>query len=405
MSSATWRRVTVLLALALSAFTFNTTENLPIGLLPLISEDLDVTFSSVGYLVTGYGLTVAVVSLPLAQVTRDLPRRWVLTGVLAVLVMSTLVSIVAASYWVLLTARIATAVAQALFWAVMAPVAVGLFAPEVRGRVIAVMSVGGSLATVLGVPAGTWLGQQGGWRAPFLVLTALSLAALVLIAALLPTSRPQDSHGAYGSAPHTGRFVVTLLATAVSVTGMFAGFTYVVQLLTDVTGFTDETVSALLFVFGLAGIAGVSGVGQILDRFPNGSLVLTIGLQAVALLGLWLFATEKVAVIAMLALLGASAAPVFMATQARILVVAPGRTEIGFAANSAAFNVGIAVGAAVGGLVLAPLGARGVFGIGALVTFAALAVVAGESLLADRPGGGPRPDGQPSSPAGRKVAT
>ncbi|WP_231931558.1 MFS transporter [Micromonospora echinospora] len=377
--------MTVLLALALSAFTFNTTENLPIGLLPLISEDLDVTFSSVGYLVTGYGLTVAVVSLPLAQVTRDLPRRWVLTGVLAVLVVSTLISIVAASYWVLLTARIATAVAQALFWAVMAPVAVGLFAPEVRGRVIAVMSVGGSLATVLGVPAGTWLGQQGGWRAPFLVLTALSLAALVLIAVLLPTSRPQDSHGAYGSAPHTGRFVVTLLATAVSVTGMFAGFTYVVRLLTDVTGFTDETVSALLFVFGLAGIAGVSGVGQILDRFPNGALVLTIGLQAVALLGLWLFATEKVVVVAMLALLGASAAPVFMATQARILVVAPGRTEIGFAANSAAFNVGIAVGAAVGGLVLTPLGARGVFGIGALVTVAALAVVVGESLLAGRP--------------------
>ncbi|MFI6819863.1 MFS transporter [Micromonospora sp. NPDC050187] len=385
MASATWRRVTVLLALALSAFTFNTTENLPIGLLPLISEDLDVTFSSVGYLVTGYGLTVAVVSLPLAQVTRDLPRRWVLTVVLAVLVVSTLVSIIAASYWVLLTARIATAVAQAVFWAVMAPVAVGLFAPEVRGRVIAVMSVGGSLATVLGVPAGTWLGQQGGWRAPFLVLTALSLAALVLIALLLPTSRPQDSHGAYGSAPHTGRFVVTLLATAVSVTGMFAGFTYVVRLLTDVTGFTDETVSVLLFVFGLAGIAGVSGVGQILDRFPNGALVLTIGLQAVALLGLWLFATEKVAVIAMLALLGASAAPVFMATQARILVVAPGRTEIGFAANSAAFNVGIAIGAAVGGLVLTPLGARGVFGIGALVTFVALAVVAGESLLAGRP--------------------
>ncbi|GLY21527.1 MFS transporter [Micromonospora sp. NBRC 101691] len=389
MASATWRRVTVLLALALSAFTFNTTENLPIGLLPLISEDLDVTFSSVGYLVTGYGLTVAVVSLPLAQVTRDLPRRWVLTGVLAVLVVSTLVSIVAASYWVLLTARIATAVAQALFWAVMAPVAVGLFAPEVRGRVIAVMSVGGSLATVLGVPAGTWIGQQGGWRAPFLVLTALSLAALVLIAVLLPTSRPQDSHGAYGSAPHTGRFVVTLLATAVSVTGMFAGFTYVVRLLTDVTGFTDETVSVLLFVFGLAGIAGVSGVGQILDRFPNGALVLTIGLQAVALLGLWLFATEKVVVVAMLALLGASAAPVFMATQARILVVAPGRTEIGFAANSAAFNVGIAVGAAVGGLVLAPLGARGVFGIGALVTVAALAVVLGESLLAGRPEAAP----------------
>jgi predicted MFS family arabinose efflux permease len=379
-----WRRVTVLLALALTAFTFNTTENLPIGLLPLISGDLGVPLASVGYLVTGYGLTVAVVSLPVAQVTRDLPRRWVLSGVLTVLVVSTLVSTAATTYGVLLTARVATAVAQALFWAVMAPVAVGLFPARVRGRVVAVLSVGGSLATVLGVPAGTWLGQLGGWRAPFLVLTVLSLATLTLIATLLPTSRPADGHGAYGSAPHTGRFVVTLLATAVSVTGVFAGFTYVVRLLTEVTDVADATVGVLLFVFGLAGVVGVAVVGRFLDRFPRGALVLTIAVQGVALLGLYLLATEQIAVVALLALLGCSAAPVFMVTQARILVVAPGRTELGFAANSAAFNVGIAVGALVGGLVLTPLGVRGAFGLGALVTFVALAVVLAEPLLTRR---------------------
>lgn len=384
MFSPDWRRVTVLLALALSAFTFNTTENLPIGLLPLISTDLDVPLASVGYLVTGYGLTVAVVSLPVAHLTRNLPRRWTLTAVLAVLLGSTLVSVVAADYGVLLAARVATALAQALFWAVTAPVAVGLFAPRVRGRVLAVLSVGGSAATVLGVPAGTWLGQQGGWRTPFLVLAALSLTALVVTAVLLPTSRPEEGHGAYGSAPHTGRFVVTLLVTAVSVTGMFAGFTYVVRLLTGVTGFTDETVGVLLFVFGFAGIAGVTVVGHLLDRFPWGTLVATVGVQAVALLNLYLFAAEQVAVVVLLALLGASAAPVFMVTQARILQVAPGRTELGFAANSAAFNVGIAVGALVGGLVLAPLGARGAFGVGGLVSVVALGVVLAEPLLAGR---------------------
>lgn len=384
MSVPTRRRVAVLLALALSAFAFNTTENLPIGLLPLISTDLAVPLASVGYLVTGYGLAVAVVSLPVAQLTRNLPRRWTLTGVLAVLLGSSLVTVVAADYGVLLAARIATALAQALFWAVAAPVAVGLFAPRVRGRVLAVLSVGGSAATVLGVPAGTWLGQQGGWRTPFLLLAALSLATLVVAATLLPTTRPEESHGAYGSAPHTGRFVLTLLVTAVSVTGMFAGFTYVVQLLTGVTGFTDRTVGLLLFVFGCAGIAGVTVVGQLLDRFPWGTLAVTVGAQTVALLSLYLLAAEPVAVVALLALLGCAATPVFMVTQARILQVAPGRTELAFAANSAAFNVGIALGALVGGLVLARLGARGAFGVGGLAGAVALGVVLVEPLLVGR---------------------
>ncbi|MGW0584220.1 MFS transporter, partial [Streptomyces sp. NPDC002920] len=124
---AGWHRLAVLVALMLAAFTFNTAENLPIGLLELISDGLRVSLSAVGYLVTGYGLTVAVVSLPLAHATRAMPRRHVLTVLLAALVVSSLVSALATSYWMLLAARLLTALAQALFWAVMGPVAVGLF--------------------------------------------------------------------------------------------------------------------------------------------------------------------------------------------------------------------------------------------------------------------------------------
>lgn len=166
-----WRRAAVVAALMLAAFTFNTTENLPVGLLPLIADDLRVSLASVGLLVTGYGLTVAVVSLPVTHVTRSIPRRHVLSGLLGLLVLASWMSALGGlSYGFLLAARIATALAQALFWAVMGPVAVGLYPPERRGRVIGLLSVGGSLATVLGVPAGTWLGGHGGWRAPFLVL-------------------------------------------------------------------------------------------------------------------------------------------------------------------------------------------------------------------------------------------
>ncbi|MDQ0604491.1 putative MFS family arabinose efflux permease [Streptomyces canus] len=178
--------------LMLAAFTFNTAENLPVGLLELISEGLRVPLPAVGFLVTGYGVTVAEASVPLAHAVRAVPRRHVLTGALAALVVSSLMAALATSYWLLLAARLLTALAQAPFWAVMGPVAVGLFAPEVRGRVVAALSVAGSLALVLGVPVGTWLGRQSHWQAPVAVLAVLGLVSLVTIAVLLPTSCPGE---------------------------------------------------------------------------------------------------------------------------------------------------------------------------------------------------------------------
>ena len=125
---ASWPAVAVLVALMLAAFTFNTAENLPVGLLELIAESVRVSLSAVGLLVTGYGVTVAVASVPLAHFVRAVPRRHMLTGLLAALVVSSLVAALSTSYWLLLAAPLLTALAQALFWAVMGPVAVG------RGR-------------------------------------------------------------------------------------------------------------------------------------------------------------------------------------------------------------------------------------------------------------------------------
>ncbi|MFF4350175.1 MFS transporter [Streptomyces sp. NPDC001530] len=371
------RRAAVVAALMLAAFTFNTTENLPVGLLSLISDDLRVSLASVGLLVTGYGLTVAVVSLPVAHVTRSVPRRHVLAGLLGLLVLASWVSALGAlSYGPLLAARVATALAQALFWAVMGPVAVGLFPPERRGRIIGLLSAGGSLASVLGVPAGTWLGGHSGWRTPFLVLGALGLVSLVMIAVLLPTSRPEEGHAAYGAAPDARRFAVVLATTALSVTGAFAGFTYVVAFLDEVSGFSRGSVSALLLVFGVAGIAGVSAAGPLLDRFPRGTLTVPVATQAVALLGLYAGGgRSQVVAIALLMLLGASVGPVFMATQSQVLRFAPGRTELALAANSAAFNAGVAAGALTGGALLSAVGVRGTFLVGGVLTLGALAVL------------------------------
>ncbi|MET9831123.1 MFS transporter [Streptomyces sp. NPDC006385] len=374
--TAPWHRAAVVAALMLAAFTFNTTENLPVGLLALMADDLRVSLPAVGALVTGYGLTVAVVSLPLAHVTRSVPRRYLLTGLLGLLAAASWVSALGGvSYGTLLAARVATALAQAVFWSVMGPVAVGLFPPERRGRIIGLLSVGGSLATVAGVPAGTWLGGHTDWRTPFALLGVLALASLVTIGVLLPTSRPQDGHSAYGAAPDRRRFRVVLTVTALSVTGAFTAFTYLVAFLDEVGGFGGDAVSAVLFAFGGAALAGVMVTGPLLDRFPRATLAVPVAAQAVALLGLYAAGHVPAVSVALIMLLGAAVAPAFMATQTRVLQVAPGRTETALAANSAAFNAGIAAGALLGGALLPAAGVRGTFLVGGLLTVGALAVL------------------------------
>ncbi|MFE9819078.1 MFS transporter [Streptomyces sp. NPDC005773] len=380
-----WHRAAVLVALMLAAFTLNTAENLPIGLLELISESLQVSVSAVGLLVTGYGVTVAVASIPLAHVVRTVPRRHVLTGLLAALVVSSLVAALATSYGVLLFARLLTALAQALFWAVMGPVAVGLFAPGIRGRVVGALSVAGSLALVLGVPAGTWLGRQSGWQAPIASLAALGLVSLVTIAVLLPTSRPEEEAAAYGTSPDVRRFGIVLAAGTLSSAGAFAGYTYIVTFLGDVAGFSASAVSALLVAFGVACLAGVTVTGALLDRFPQATLTTAVATQAVGMLGLYAAGSDRVAAVVFLALMGSALGPVFMTTQNAMLHCAPGRTDIALAANSGSYNAGIAAGAALGGLVLPPAGARGTFLLGGLLTLGACAVLLAGRLL--RPSG------------------
>ncbi|MEV6959512.1 MFS transporter [Streptomyces sp. NPDC051207] len=365
----------------LAAFTFNTAENLPIGLLELIAEGLRVSVPAVGLLVTGYGLTVAVASLPLAHMVRAVPRRHVLTGLLAALVVSSLVAALATSYWLLLAARLLTALAQALFWAVTGPVAAGLFAPEVRGRVVGALSVAGSLALVLGVPAGTWLGRHSGWPVPIAVPAVLGLVSLVTIAVLLPTSRPEDEPAAYATGPDARRFGTVLAAGALSATGAFTGYTYVVKFLGDVSGFSPDTVTALLVAFGAACLVGVSITGALLDRFPQAALTAAVATQAVGMLGLYAAGGHPAAAVVFLLLMGGALGPVFMTTQNAMLHCAPGRTDIALAANSGSYHAGIAAGAALGGLILPLADVRGTFLAGGSLTAGACAVLLGGRLL------------------------
>ncbi|MCX5396718.1 MFS transporter [Streptomyces sp. NBC_00102] len=359
----------------LAAFTFNTAENLPVGILDLIAESLRVPVSAVGLLVTGYGATVALASLPLAHGLRAVPRRHVLTGVLAALVVSSAAAALATSYGLLLGARLMTALAQALFWAVMGPVAVGLFATAVRGRVVGALSVAGSLALVIGVPGGAWLGRHSGWQVPVALTAVAGLVSLVTIAVLLPTSRPEEEPAAYGPRPDARRFAIVLTSGGLSAAGAFAGFTYVVKFLGDVSGFSPDTAGVLIMALGLACLAGVTVTGLLLDRFPYAAPIVAMAVQAVGMLGLYTAGTDPVAAVVFLVLMGGALGPVFMATQNVMLYCAPGRTDLALAANSGAYNAGIAAGAAIGGLALRLADVRAAFLAGGLLSVAACAVL------------------------------
>src|SRR4051794_11785978 len=231
------RERTVLLALSLSTFAYVTTETLPIGLLPLIARDLGTTTAAIGLLVTAYGLVVVVTSIPLTGLTRRIPRRLVLSTLMAVFTVATALSALAPGYRTLLLARIVIALSQALFWSVVTPAAAALFRPQVRGRALSILYAGSSVAALAGVPAGTWLGQLAGWRVAFLALSGIGVIILIVVATLLPTTPAGQSDADHGTRPDAGRYWSLVISTALAVTGAFAAFTYISPFLTQVSGF------------------------------------------------------------------------------------------------------------------------------------------------------------------------
>jgi MFS transporter, DHA1 family, inner membrane transport protein len=374
-----------LIALAASAFAYVTTETLPIGLLLPIAADLHATPSAVGLLVTWYGLVVVLASIPLTQLTRRVPRRLLLPALLAVFVVATWAAAAASSYPVLLAARLVTALSQALFWSLVVPTAAGLFAPRIRGRVIAVVMGGSSLAAVLGVPAGTWLGQVAGWRTAFLALSAVGVLAIVPMAALLPRTAPGDSQATRGTDPDARRYWTLVAMVVLAVTGAFISFTYIAPFLTQVSGFAVTAIGPLLLVRGVAGVVGVTAGGFLVDRTPWGAMLVPVALQAAALLGLYALPGAQVLAVTLLAGSGLAFSALTTALASRLLQVAPGSVDLAASVVSTAVNVGITAGALVGSVLLPHTGTRSTALAGALLSLAALAVVLVEPLLAATP--------------------
>ncbi|MEU4191476.1 MFS transporter [Kribbella sp. NPDC026611] len=378
------RATAALVFLGVSTFSFVTIEVLPIGLLTVMADDLGRSRSQVGLLVTGYAAVVVLASIPLARLTQHLPRRLVLGGTLGVVTVATALSAAAPSYEVLFGARLVIALSQALFWAIAPPIATGLFAPELRGRVVARLAIGTALAPILGIPLGTWLGEQAGWRVPFIVMAGLGAAACAGIVVLLPHTDVPDSPSRRGSAPDVRRYVVLLTASAIGVTGFLTFNTYVTPFLLDITGFSSQALGPALVASGAGGFLGTLIVGRLLDRYPWGAMVVPLGAITVGLLGLFALGELRVATILLIAVVGMSFSGLAVAVQSRTLQVAPGSTDVASAGTSSAFNVGIAAGAFVGGALIDHTTVRSVALVGGLLTALAALIMLGEPLLARR---------------------
>lgn len=369
------RAVVALVALSVSAFTFVTAENLPGGLLTLIAPDLGRTTSEVGLLVTAYAVVVVLASLPLTRLTRRFPRRWVLAATTAVCAAGSLWSALAVGYADLMAARMVTALGQALFWSIVTPATASLFAPAVRGRMIARLAVGNSLAPLLGVPLGTWVGQQAGWRTAFLLFSAVSLVACVTMAVAMPHVDAEQSGTARGTHPDLRRFVMLLLVTVLLVTGGFTMITFVTQFLLETAGFRDRWLSGLLLVQGTAGLVGTLLIGQVLDKRPWHTVVVALSALTGALVLLGTLGHVPAVALAGLALFGLAFSAVPPALSFLSLRVAPGATESATAISSSVFNIGIGGGAALGALVVATTGIHAVPLVGAAFVLAALVVL------------------------------
>ncbi|WP_203896983.1 MFS transporter [Virgisporangium aliadipatigenens] len=370
-----------LIGLCGGTFLYTTAEALPVGLLLPMATDLAVSPARVGALVTAYGAVVTVASVPLAALVRGVPRRRLLTAMLAGFVASSAVTLVTDTFALVLAARIATAATHALFWAVVVPAAAELFRPGARGRVVALVFAGGNVALFLGVPLGTWLGERAGWRAAFLAMAAAGAVVLIVVAALLPATPPEEGHAARGEAPDGRRFGLLVAVAAVTTTGAIAAYTYVALFVTEVSGFAPAAVAAVLVARGVASLLGVGVVAAVVDRGPWTTMVGTVAVQAVALVGLFAAGRQPWAAVALIAVAGLGFAGFTATLGGLVLRVAPGRSDLAGATVSAAVNVGIAGGAFAGGLVLPGHGPRGAVLVGAVLVGIALALALCERRL------------------------
>ncbi|WP_462158882.1 MFS transporter [Pseudoalteromonas sp. GB56] len=370
-----------LIALTLSAFAIGTTEFVIVGLVPTIATDLGVSLPSAGLLVSLYAMGVAVGAPVLTALTGKWNRKYVLLALMSLFVLGNLLAWQAPSYETLILARILTGLAHGVFFSIGSTIATGLVAKDKEASAIAIMFTGLTVALVTGVPLGTWIGQSFGWRATFLVVSMLGLIALIGSAILVPNNLKQAKSAKLSEQLNVltqPRLLLVYLMTALGYGGTFTAFTYLAPILELEAGFSASMVGIIMLVYGVSVAIGNIWGGKLADRKgPTTALTLIFSGLAITLLILTFTMSSQLLAVLTVLVWGAFAFGNVPALQVYVVQLAekytPNAVDVASGLNIAAFNVGIAIGSVVGGLVVQSMRLQDTAWIGAIICLVALA--------------------------------
>jgi DHA1 family inner membrane transport protein len=368
-----------LFALAMGGFAIGTTEFMVMGLLPQVSDGVDVSIPTGGHLISAYAVGVVVGAPVLAFLGARLPRRGLLVALMVAFAGANALSAVAASYGLLVLSRFLCGIPHGAYFGVASLVAASLAPRGREGRAVAMVMIGLSVANVLGVPAATWMGQHLGWRSAFWVAAGLALLTAVLVTAFVPACP--------GDADATGRRELrlfaepqawlTLIAGAIGFGGMFALYSYIAKVVTEVGGLPDGAVPVFLLAFGLGMVAGTFVAGALADWSVFKSLLGSSLAMAVLLLAYAALAPAGWWALIPAFLVAVSSSVLVVNLQLRLMSVAGDAQTLGAAMNHSSLNIGNALGAWLGGLVIAAgWGYRAPTLVGVVLALLGLAVLA-----------------------------
>ncbi|MET7683288.1 MFS transporter [Streptomyces sp. NPDC005423] len=339
----------VVWVLAVGTFLMGTTEFVIAGLLPEIAGDLGVGVSHAGLLITAFAVGMIVGGPTMALATLRLPRRLTLVLALTVFALGHVVAALSSSFTVVLAARVVTALATGAFWAVGFVIATAAAGPARATRAVGVLMGGLTLANVVGVPIGSFVGRYTGWRGPFWALAVLAALAAVFIGRFVPDAgrSAEVSVRAEARALRQGRLWLALAAAVLIMGGVLATYTYITPLLTDRAGIPAGAVPLVLIVFGLGALGGTAIGGRLGDRRPLATTLTAAVVTALALFLLIPLSTAPVTAVALvflMALAGFTVNPVVTSLAVRFAGDAPTLTS---ALTTSAYNTGIAAGSAL----------------------------------------------------------
>ncbi|MCE8005140.1 MFS transporter [Billgrantia ethanolica] len=343
-----------LVALAIGAFGIGVTEFAPMGMLPGIALDLGVSIPAAGLLVSAYALGVLLGAPLMTLTTGRIPRRYLLIGLMAIFTLGNLMSALATDYYSLLIARVVTSLNHGAFFGVGSIVAASVVAPDKRAGAVAAMFMGLTLATIGGVPLAAWFGEVFGWRTAFWGITGLGVLAMAALWFALPNVALRKSDGVLAEIRVLlrGPVLSALALTVIGSSAMFTVFTYIAPILSSETQASTTFITAMLVLYGIGLTLGNIWGGKAADRSVDRTLIVSLSALILVLLAFTVLMRWPLPAAASILIWGIASFAIVPPLQMRVMEAAKDAPNLASAVNIGAFNLGNAIGAALGGAVI-----------------------------------------------------